>query len=419
MLLSLILPLCDFHFLSIANNPIQEGMIIIGTPTSVMENGGNATISEDINWFAIVFYIYIIGMAATFIWKMVQLAVLYGTIHRGVLWKDEQYGITIYCHAQDIAPFSWLNTIVISEDDYNNNATEILRHEMGHIEHRHSFDIILANIVQTIQWWNPLSWILASSLRDVHEYEADDAVLTSGVNIHQYQTLLIRKAVANTTYTFANSFNHSLLKKRITMMVKEKSNPWMRTKALLLIPMSAIALCAFATPNLNVLAEKVMETNERLIQIRQRLEYLQKLRIPPYEIVRILAERKAKKEKEGKLAEKPRKQNYGEFKNKIFDAVEDMPEFPGGTIALIQYFTKTVKYPEEAETKGEHGRVICTFVVEADRKVSNTMIAKGVTPALDKEAERVVKSMPKWIPGKKNGQNVRVKYTLPIKFVVI
>ena len=134
MLLSLILPLCDFHFLSIANNPIQEGMIIIGTPTAVMENGGNATISEDINWFAIVFYIYIIGMAATFIWKMVQLAVLYGTIHRGVLWKDEQYGITIYCHAQDIAPFSWLNSIVISEDDYNNNATEILRHEMGHIE---------------------------------------------------------------------------------------------------------------------------------------------------------------------------------------------------------------------------------------------------------------------------------------------
>ena len=425
MLLSLILPLCDFHFLSIANNPIQEGMIIIGTPTAVMENGGNATISEDINWFAIIFYIYIIGMAATFIWKMVQLAVLYGTIHKGVLWKDEQYGITIYCHAQDIAPFSWLNSIVISEDDYNNNATEILRHEMGHIEHRHSFDIILANIVQTIQWWNPLSWILASSLRDVHEYEADDAVLTSGVNIHQYQTLLIRKAVANTTYTFANSFNHSLLKKRITMMVKEKSNPWMRTKALSLIPMSAIALCAFATPNLNVLAEKVMETNEKIIRIRKTLAYLQTLRISPYEIARILAERK---ESEKKYVEKIRqttKLNSGEKskvydvvdeKNQVLDVADEMPEFPGGIQALIQYLTNTVKYPEESESKGEQGRVICTFVVEADGKVSNTMIAKGVTPALDKEAERVVRSMPKWTPGKMNGQNVRVKYTLPLTF---
>ena len=83
---------------------------------------------------------------------------------------------------------------------------------------------------------------------------------------------------------------------------------------------------------------------------------------------------------------------------------------------MIQYLTNTVKYPEESESKGEQGRVICTFVVEADGKVSNTMIAKGVTPALDKEAERVVRSMPKWTPGKMNGQNVRVKYTLPLTF---
>ena len=427
MLLSLILPLCDFHALSIENNPIQHGMIVIGTPTAVVESANNLTTIEEINWFAVAFYVYIIGMAVTFIWKMIQLAVLYGTIRNGVLWKDEQYGTTIYCHAQDIAPFSWLNTIVISEDDYNNNATEILRHEMGHIEHNHSYDIILVNIVQTIQWWNPLAWIIASSLRDVHEYEADDAVLTSGVNIRQYQTLLIRKAIANTNYAFANSFNHSLLKKRITMMDRAKSNPWMRTKALLLIPVSAIALSAFATPDLNVLAEKVMETNEKIIRIRKTLAYLQTLRIPPYEIARILAERK---EREKKYAEEIRETinlnsgkvsqayNVVEEEKQAYDVVEEMPKFPGGMQALIQYLTKTIKYPEESEAKGEQGRVVCTFVVEADGKVSNTMIAKGVVPALDKEAERVVSSMPNWIPGKQNGQNVRVNYTLPITFVV-
>ena len=420
MLLSLILPLCDFHFLSIANNPIQEGMIIIGTPTAVMENGGNATISEDINWFAIIFYIYIIGMAATFIWKIVQLAVLYGTIHKGVLWKDEQYGITIYCHAQDIAPFSWLNSIVISEDDYNNNATEILRHEMGHIEHRHSFDIILANIVQTIQWWNPLSWILASSLCDVHEYEADHDVLTSGVNIYQYQTLLIRKAVANTTYSFANNFNHSLLKRRIAMMVKEKSNPWMRTKALLVVMMATITLCSFSTPELHkqvgIIAEKMQETNEKILRIIKRIEYLQQLRIPEDKIAKIIAKKKERTEKHTVERRETVKSNTEET-NKVFDVVDEMPEFPGGMQALIQYLTNTVKYPEESESKGEQGRVICTFVVEADGKVSNTMIAKGVTPALDKEAERVVRSMPNWTPGKLNGQNVRVKYTLPVTFM--
>ena len=421
MLLSLVLPLCDFHPLSIENNPIQHGMIVFGTPTAIAESADNVTTTKETNWLAVALYIYLIGVAATFIWKMLQLTALYSTIRNCVLWKDEQDDITIYCHAQDIAPFSWLNTIVISEDDYNNNATEILRHEIGHIEHRHSFDIILVNILQTIQWWNPLAWIIASSLRDVHEYEADDAVLTSGVNIRQYQTLLIRKAIANTNYTFANGFNHSLLKKRITMMEKAPSNPWMRTKALFLIPMLAIALGAFATPDLNVIAEKVIETNERLIRIRKTLAYLQTLRIPPYEIARILAEKKereAKIAKEEKLTQKPRKQDVEELKNNIFDVVEEMPQFPGGIQALMQYLTKAVKYPEEAEAKGEQGRVICTFVVEPDGKVSNAMIAKGVTPALDKEAERVVKSMPKWIPGKQNGQNVRVNYTLPITFVV-
>ena len=129
-------------------------------------------------------------MIITALWKLVQIFLLYRTIHSCVLWKDRQNGITIYCHAQDIAPFSWFNTIVISENDYQNNANEILCHEIGHIRHYHSLDILLVNIIETIQWWNPLSWILASSLRDVHEYEADDEVLTSGVNIKQYQMLL-------------------------------------------------------------------------------------------------------------------------------------------------------------------------------------------------------------------------------------
>ena len=419
MLLSLILPLCDFHSLSIENNPIQHGMIIIGTPTAVMENGGNATMTESFNWFVLIIYLYIIGVIATLIWKIVQLAVLYRTIHNCVLWKDEQDGITIYCHAQDIAPFSWLNTIVISEDDYNNNATEILRHELGHIMHHHSLDIILANIIQTIQWWNPFSWLIASSLCDVHEYEADHAVLTSGVNIYQYQTLLIRKAVANTTYTFANNFNHSLLKRRIAMMVKEKSNPWMRTKALLVVMMATITLCSFSTPELHkqvgIIAEKMQETNEKILRIIKRIEYLQQLRIPEEKIAKIIAKKKERTEKHTVERRETVKSNTEET-NKVFDVVDEMPEFPGGMQALIQYLTNTVKYPEESESKGEQGRVICTFVVEADGKVSNTMIAKGVTPALDREAERVVRSMPNWTPGKLNGQNVRVKYTLPLTF---
>ena len=102
--------------------------------------------------------------------------------------------------------------------------------------------------------------------------------------------------------------------------------------------------------------------------------------------------------------------------NVIFEVVEQMPTFPGGMSALMQYLSKNIKYPPVAEENGIQGRVICTFVVERDGSVSDIRIAKGVDPSLDKEAIRVVSAMPKWIPGRQNGQSVRVKYTLPVTF---
>ena len=105
-----------------------------------------------------------------------------------------------------------------------------------------------------------------------------------------------------------------------------------------------------------------------------------------------------------------------EEENKVFDVVEQMPSFPGGMAALMAYLQKSIKYPPVAEENGIQGRVICTFVVERDGSVTDVRIAKSVDPSLDKEAQRVVSAMPKWIPGKQNGQSVRVKYTLPVTF---
>ena len=105
-----------------------------------------------------------------------------------------------------------------------------------------------------------------------------------------------------------------------------------------------------------------------------------------------------------------------EEENKVFDVVEQMPSFPGGMSALMAYLQKSIKYPPVAEENGIQGRVICTFVVERDGSVTDVRVAKSVDPSLDKEAVRVVSAMPKWIPGKQNGQSVRVKYTLPVTF---
>ena len=439
MLLSLILPLCDFHSLSIENNPIQHGMTTIILPTVTVGAEEEMPVSDSINWINIMLYIYITGMIITALWKLVQIFLLYKTIHSCVLWKDKQNGITIYCHAQDIAPFSWFNIIVISENDYQNNANEILCHEIGHIRHYHSLDILLVNIIETIQWWNPLSWILASSLRDVHEYEADDEVLTSGVNIKQYQMLLIRKAVGSSSYAFANSFNHSLLKKRITMMLKSKSNPWMRTKALYIIPVATIALSVFATPELNNRVSALSETDPTAIEGKGTNNFaISQVSEPEIVAAKKKTSEMANDDKEkvlyqDRMAEIIKRKmqmqkaaaeaHNDNHKKMVFDVAEVMPEYPGGIKELMNYLSSSIKFPEKA--KDATARVIVTFVVEKDGSVadvrtvhfqSENEISAEAKNALIEESERVVSDMPNWTPGKQNGEDVAVKYTLPITY---
>lgn len=439
MLLSLILPLCDFHSLSIENNPIQEGMTTIILPTVTVGAEEEMPVSDSINWINVMLYIYITGMIITALWKLVQIFLLYKTIHSCVLWKDKQNGITIYCHAQDIAPFSWFNIIVISENDYQNNANEILCHEIGHIRHYHSLDILLVNIIETIQWWNPLSWILASSLRDVHEYEADDEVLTSGVNIKQYQMLLIRKAVGSSSYAFANSFNHSLLKKRITMMLKSKSNPWMRTKALYIIPVATIALSVFATPELNNRVSAISETDPTAIEGKGTNNFaISQVSEPEIVAAKKKTPEMANDDKEkvlyqDRMAEIIKRKmqmqkaaaeaHNDNHKKMVFDVAEVMPEYPGGIKELMNYLSSSIKFPEKA--KDATARVIVTFVVDKDGSVgdvrtvhfqSENEISAEAKNALIEESERVVSDMPNWTPGKQNGEDVAVKYTLPITY---
>ena len=105
-----------------------------------------------------------------------------------------------------------------------------------------------------------------------------------------------------------------------------------------------------------------------------------------------------------------------EVATKVFDVVEEMPSFPGGNAALMSYLNSNTKYPVVAQENGVQGRVIISFVVERDGSISDVKVARSVDPSLDREAQRVVKSMPRWTPGKQNGQTVRVKYTVPVVF---
>lgn len=269
MILSLVLPLCNIPSLSVDEDPVvhqvQMQMIDYGipidqgiprytAPQSVAEPETVAVAPESlsegitISWFMLVSFVYIMGMAVVMAVRIWQLVKMQHTVSHGCLWTEQRDGYKLYCHSDDVAPCSWLNNIVISEQDYRHGGLSIIMHEVGHIRHHHSYDIMLLTLLQMVQWWNPAVYALGLSFRDVHEYEADQYALSTGVSKSEYQMLLLRKVVAGTQYAFANNFNHSLIKKRITMMMNKQSKPWKRGMALYFLPLSFGALCAFATP---------------------------------------------------------------------------------------------------------------------------------------------------------------------------
>ena len=162
-------------------------------------------------------------------------------IRQGRLVREED-GCKIIVTERDIDPFSWMKYIVLSGEDWEAPHASILAHEKAHIGLGHSLEVLLVDILSTLQWFNPAIWMLRADLQELHEYEADDAVLRAGTNIKEYQYLLIRKAVSKSGYSVANSFNHSILKNRITMMSKSKS-PLMRgLRVLWMLPLVCLAI---------------------------------------------------------------------------------------------------------------------------------------------------------------------------------
>lgn len=147
-----------------------------------------------------------------------------------------------------IAPFSWYRYIVMSQDDYKTAGDIIIAHEEKHLQCRHWIDLLAAEAASVLLWYNPAGWLMRNELQSIHEYEADEAVLNSGIDAHTYQLLLIKKAVGARFPSIANSLNHSNLKKRITMMLRKKSNRKSQWRALAALPALGLAALLLSTP---------------------------------------------------------------------------------------------------------------------------------------------------------------------------
>ncbi len=372
---------------------VSEGMIDIEGLFVMAVDDAEPSQGASWSWIGFAYIIYIVGVVVMLLWNGCNSWRLLHLLRRSSTQRLPG-GELLHVVKDDVSPFSYFHHIVVSEQDMHDAAGEILTHEQAHIWLRHSFDVLFMDVVLLFQWWNPAAWLLRRELKQVHEYEADEAVLKRGVDAQQYQLLLIRKSVGDQLFSMANNLNYQSLKKRIRMMTTKKSSRWQQLRALAVVPVAALALVAFAQPevkNVEEQVEQAVSTPQPQMATPDGSWKAQTLPLDPQTLQKTDT-------------------------TKVFDVVEQMPEFPGGTQELMQFLYSNIKYPKDAMEADMQGRVLVTFVVNADGQVVEPQVVKGVCPSLDAEALRVVGLMPKWKPGMQKGQAVRVKYTIPISF---
>ena len=487
--LSFVLPLC---VITVHRTVVVDEMV--GT-VEVAGTTAMATAVAAPLWQTVVIGLFFAGMAVTLGHTLVSLLRVWLLISHSEHHPQED-GTVIAVSDRPVSPFSWMHYIVLSRSDYEAQEASILAHERGHISQHHTLDVLLVDTLTALQWFNPAMWMLRQDLRAIHEYEADQAVLSEGINMRQYQNLLIQKAVGHCGYSVANGISHSTLKNRINMMLHKKSNRASLLKLLALVPIVGTALALQAetvndyvyedapeqpqkkvvkkgrkdgllkingtaievktdtatVKGVNVNAELDVEQLERPLivvdgkRVDNPDEFIENLDPATVAHIEVLKNKEAKEiyskiyggdVKEGVVVITTKK-HAEEHKAKearmvvvnsdssevsddnafeqVFDVVEQMPEFPGGLAELMKFLSENVRYPEAAFKAGTQGRVIVTFIVEADGTVGNVKVVKKVSDELDAEAVRLVGSMPKWKPGMQNGKPVRVKYTIPVTF---
>ena len=500
---SFILPLCVIT--------LHKTVVVSGHGLVSLEGLGMAEVADAAEpqmplWQIVAIVVFFVGLAVTLGHTLMGILEVWRLVTHSERHQEPD-GIVVCVTDRDVSPFSFCRYIVLSRSDYEAHEASVLAHERGHIRQRHSLDVLLVDTLTALQWFNPAMWMLRQDLRAIHEYEADAAVLSQGINMRQYQYLLIQKAVATCGYSVANGITHSTLKNRIHMMLTNKKTnraSWLKLLAMLPIVGAALALNAETvnhyvyedtqeqpqkkvvkkgrkasqvkvnaktievktdkdvvtgenvTVELNadkqkstgkklVFLDEVLEGPEPLIVIDGKVATVEQLKaLDQEEVDNITVLKKAKEPlevyakhfnadtsngilfintkeyvKNGKkeVVDVAVKKSEEEAEPEgAFDVVEQMPEFPGGAAGMMKFIAENVKYPEEAYSKGIEGRVLVQFIIEKDGSVTNVKVIKKVNDAIDAEAVRVVKAMPKWKPGKQNGREVRVKYTIPVSF---
>lgn len=326
--------------------------------------------------FRNLLYVIYMLVAGFFCIKMcMQLGSIFSWKLKGT--KSLLQGTEVVAVNEIITPFSFFNLIFINPDLHNELETkQILTHEQTHARQLHSMDVLLSEILTIICWFNPAVWLLKREIRQNLEFLADNNVLQSGFDSKNYQYHLLQLSYQTPEIKLTNKFNVSPIKKRIIMMNQQKTSKAGILKYSLIVPL-ALALVLSSNAQSVVSSAKKATTTTK-VKVKTAIQ--------------------------------------SSDKDMVYTIVEKMPQFPGGETALFNYINQNVKYPAEAIKKNEQGSVIIRFIVNSLGKVEKVEILRGVSESIDKEALRVINTLPDFIPGEQNGKKVAVWYTMPITF---
>lgn len=348
-------------------------ILIAGTVAGeeALENASQENIYQKV-----LIIVYLSGMAAVLIKLAADLLYLLYLVSKN---RNNSKGIISFS-GFETPGFSALGYIFINERLAGGEAEEIIKHEKNHLTRYHFIDIIIIEVIKALQWFNPFIYLFERSLREIHEYQADEGCLSSGIHPLNYQTLILSQVFKSKAFRVPDSFSYpSLIKKRMIMMTKERTGSLANLKILLVLPVVAAAMFFISSCD--------KKSNGILLEP-----------VPPPPPSETLIS--------------------DEGDPKAYVVVEEMPMFPGGDMALLKYIAENTTYPAEAKDKGIQGRVIVRFTINADGTVGNSTVIKGVDPLLDEEALRVVNTLPSFSPGKQGGVPVPVWYMVPITFTL-
>jgi TonB family protein len=326
------------------------------------------------------------------------------------------------------AAYSFFKKISLGKDVAGHKA--ILRHEQVHAMQWHSVDVMIIETVMIINWFNPVVYLYRFAIKYIHEYIADMQVIRQGTDKADYAMLLLSQTFQVPAHKLTNPFfSHSMLKKRIMMLQKSRSQRIMLFKYCLSAPLFILMMVlSSATVNNSTAVSNIHNGVKGVLQapvesIANELEDHGEIPVPVVDMVKFPTPvvHPDSSPNTGRYPESPYPQLTEEELtngNKIFASVEQQPTFPGGLSSFGKFLEGSVKYPAKSREDNIQGKVFVSFIVEVDGSLSNVQAIRGPSEELKAEAVRVIRNSPTWQPGVQNGQVVRVQYTVPINFTL-